>query len=112
MRDGHLLKRAGRKLPKGTIWVLVAYVALAAILTLGVGFPLPWGLLGAGGLLALVWVNTHPDDRHQAAGAEEPPRQREPHHEGQDGRERRVGHRHPESAPRELPARTPQKMPG
>jgi hypothetical protein len=56
--SGHLLRRAGRKLPKGTIWVLVgvlvAYAALAAILTLGVGLPLQWGLLGAGGLLVLV----------------------------------------------------------
>jgi hypothetical protein len=73
--SGHLLRRAGRKLPRGTIWVLVgvlvAYAALAAILTLGVGFPLPWGLLGAGGLLVLVWVGTHPDDRHPGgAGAE------------------------------------------
>jgi hypothetical protein len=64
MRTGRLPKRAGRKLPRGTIWVLVAYAALAANLTLGVGFPLPWGLLGAGGLLVLVWVGTHPDDRH------------------------------------------------
>ena len=52
----------------------------------------------------------------RATGAEEPPRQREPHPEGQDGRERRVGHEHPhehpDRAPRELPARTPQKMPG
>ena len=68
--SGHLLRRAGRKLPRGTIWVLVAYAALAAILTLVVGLPLPWGLLGAGGLLALVWVNTDPDNRHSgSAGA-------------------------------------------
>jgi uncharacterized membrane protein YgcG len=66
MRAMHFLKRPGREFLRNMIWILVAYAVIAAILTLGARFPLLWGLLVGGGLLAFVWVlnwNGRPHDR-------------------------------------------------
>jgi uncharacterized membrane protein YgcG len=40
MRDGHLLKRAGREFAKNLTWMVVAFGALAAILVAATDLPL------------------------------------------------------------------------
>ncbi len=62
MRDGHLLKRAGREFVNNLAWMLVAFGSLGAILVFATQLPLLWVAayvgISASALAAIVTVFT------------------------------------------------------
>jgi len=54
MRDGHLLKRAGREFAKNLIWMAVVFGSLAAILVAATDLPLVGAMAFVGVSVALM----------------------------------------------------------
>jgi uncharacterized membrane protein YgcG len=54
MRDGHLLKRAGREFAKNVIWMVVVFGSLAAILVAATDLPLVGAMAFVGVSVAVV----------------------------------------------------------
>jgi uncharacterized membrane protein YgcG len=54
MRDGHLLRRAGREFAKNLIWMVVAFGALAAILVATTDLPLVGAMAFVGAASAVM----------------------------------------------------------
>ena len=54
MRDGHLLRRAGREFAKNLLWMVVAFGALAAILVAATELPLVGAMAFVGAAAAVM----------------------------------------------------------
>jgi hypothetical protein len=80
MRDGHLLKRAGREFAKNLLWMAVVLGSLAAVLVAATDLPLAGVIFFVGVFAAVmaaivtvvvIWSGTH-DERTRLGGHDYP----------------------------------------